>query len=586
MKEQLGKANWMNRSVGGRLGAAFAGLLLLIAFIAGLGSWRLQSLTAVTEHIVGVDARTERTVAEWFSETKANSVRALVLTRSDDPEIKRLLSPQLEASTKRISELQKQVEGMLQTEGAKALFKNVTAKRQAYIDVRNAAIERKKAGKLEEAQQLVDSAMVPAIDAYVLSIQKLVEHFIRDVEASAAEAAANAALGRNAMIGAAIVGLLLGLALAWSITRSITGPLARATGVADALARGDLTQHVESRSQDELGRLLQALGNTVRQLARMVAEVKGSSDTIGTATGEIAAGNADLSQRTEEQASSLEETASSIEEITSTVKLNAENAAEANRLAIGASEVAVKGGKVVGEVVDTMSSINESSKKIVDIIGVIDGIAFQTNILALNAAVEAARAGEQGRGFAVVAGEVRSLAQRSAAAAKEIKALIGDSVDKVGAGTKLVDDAGKTMEEIVVAVKRVTDIMAEITAASREQSAGIEQVNQAITQMDEVTQQNAALVEQAAATAEALADQAQQLNGAVAAFKFDGQCASERSARPAAAAEPKSEPRPAVERRGANRARNVTRLSRKATNSATLAAGAKAAVGGGDWEQF
>jgi methyl-accepting chemotaxis protein len=253
-----------------------------------------------------------------------------------------------------------------------------------------------------------------------------------------------------------------------------------------------------------------------------VGQIKDATDTINTASKEIAAGNSDLSQRTEEQASSLEETASSMEELTSTVKQNAENAKQANQLAIGASDVAGKGGAVVSEVVVTMDSINESSRKIVDIISVIDGIAFQTNILALNAAVEAARAGEQGRGFAVVAGEVRNLAQRSAAAAKEIKTLIGDSVEKVEGGSKLVAQAGQTMEEIVSSIKRVTDIMAEITAASVEQSAGIEQVNLAITQMDEVTQQNAALVEEAAAAAEALEEQAQNLSVSVGTFKVDG----------------------------------------------------------------
>jgi methyl-accepting chemotaxis protein len=291
--------------------------------------------------------------------------------------------------------------------------------------------------------------------------------------------------------------------------------------VAQALAKGDLTQVVTRDYQGAFNDVKQNLNDTVGNLKNLVNEVKVSVDSIGTASKEIASGNTDLSQRTEEQASSLEETAASMEELTSTVKQNADNAKQANQLAHSASSVAEKGGSVVHEVVGTMSSINESSRKIVDIISVIDGIAFQTNILALNAAVEAARAGEQGRGFAVVAGEVRNLAQRSAAAAKEIKTLIGDSVEKVEVGTKLVDDAGKTMEEIVNAVKRVTDIMSEISAASNEQSQGIEQVNQAITQMDEVTQQNAALVEEAAAAAESLEEEAQNLTRSVSVFKMD-----------------------------------------------------------------
>ncbi|MFO1395672.1 MAG: methyl-accepting chemotaxis protein [Burkholderiales bacterium] len=288
--------------------------------------------------------------------------------------------------------------------------------------------------------------------------------------------------------------------------------------VLQALAAGKLTERIDGSYQGMFGQLKDNSNATVDSLKRLVTDIRVASEAIGTSSDEIATGNADLSSRTEEQASSLEETASSMEELTSTVKQNAENAKQANKLAAGASDVAVRGGEVVGQVVATMESITESSKKIADIIGVIDGIAFQTNILALNAAVEAARAGEQGRGFAVVASEVRNLAQRSAAAAKEIKALIGDSVDKVEAGSKLVDAAGKTMEEIVQSVKRVTDIMSEITAASLEQSSGIEQVNQAIAQMDQVTQQNAALVEEAAAAAESMKNQAANLNHSVSVF--------------------------------------------------------------------
>lgn len=291
--------------------------------------------------------------------------------------------------------------------------------------------------------------------------------------------------------------------------------------VLGALSQGDLTENITNEYFGTFGRLKDDSNRTIEKLKEIVGQIKDATDTINTAAREIAAGNSDLSQRTEEQASSLEETASSMEELTSTVKQNAENAKQANQLAIGASDVAGKGGAVVNQVVVTMDSINESSRKIVDIISVIDGIAFQTNILALNAAVEAARAGEQGRGFAVVAGEVRNLAQRSAAAAKEIKTLIGDSVEKVQGGSKLVAQAGQTMEEIVTSIRRVTDIMSEITAASVEQSAGIEQVNLAITQMDEVTQQNAALVEEAAAAAESLEEQAQNLSESVATFKLD-----------------------------------------------------------------
>jgi methyl-accepting chemotaxis protein-1 (serine sensor receptor) len=334
-------------------------------------------------------------------------------------------------------------------------------------------------------------------------------------------ASLNAILHKLGLI-AIIAGLGLAAWIGFVLIRAITRPLDAAVKLARAVAAGDLTQRIDIHSKDEIGQLMQALKDMTDSLATIVSQVRTGTESVASASNQIATGNLDLSSRTEEQASSLEETASSMEELTSTVKQNAENARQANQLVVSTADIAVKGGHVVGQVVDTMASIKDSSRKIADIIGVIDSIAFQTNILALNAAVEAARAGEQGRGFAVVASEVRNLAQRSAGAAKEIKSLIEDSVDKVDAGGKLVDDAGKTMDEIVTSVKRVTDIMSEIAAASQEQSAGIEQVNQAIAQMDEVTQQNAALVEEAAAAAESLQDQAGMLSQAVSVFKLEG----------------------------------------------------------------
>jgi methyl-accepting chemotaxis protein len=337
------------------------------------------------------------------------------------------------------------------------------------------------------------------------------------------QSSASTNLAKVVILIVALSAWVILLALAFFFGRSIIRPLNNAIEIARHVADGDLTSRIEVRSRDETGQLMQALKDMNTSLGDIVGEVRITTDSITTAAQQIAAGNGDLSQRTEQQASSLEETASSMEELTSTVKQNAENAKQANQLAANASDIAVKGGLAVGEVVQTMASISTSSKKIVDIISVIEGIAFQTNILALNAAVEAARAGEQGRGFAVVATEVRNLAQRSAAAAKEITTLISDSVDKVEIGSKQVDRAGTTMSEIVTAVKRVTDIMAEITAASNEQSAGIEQVNQAIIQMDEVTQQNAALVEQAAAAAEAMQEQAGTLMEAVSIFKLENE---------------------------------------------------------------
>jgi methyl-accepting chemotaxis protein len=358
--------------------------------------------------------------------------------------------------------------------------------------------------------------------------------------------------------------------------------------VVSAAKDGDLVKRIPLDGKNgSIRDLCEGVNSIVESMESLVRQIKESSDTINTAAREIAAGNTDLSQRTEEQASSLEETASSMEELTSTVKQNAENAKQANQLAIGASDIAVKGGKVVGEVVTTMSAINDSSRKIADIIGVIDGIAFQTNILALNAAVEAARAGEQGRGFAVVAAEVRSLAQRSAGAAKEIKTLIGDSVGKVENGTKLVAQAGQTMEEIVTSVKRVTDIMGEITAASMEQTSGIEQVNQAITQMDEVTQQNAALVEEASASARSLEEQAGGLVSAVSGYKISGESARAPGAAPQPAARKpivaKPAPRPVMATRAGAKPAAAMPVKRNGTNGHGHHAGDK---GDEQWSEF
>jgi methyl-accepting chemotaxis protein-2 (aspartate sensor receptor) len=316
----------------------------------------------------------------------------------------------------------------------------------------------------------------------------------------------------------AVAAALLGVALVVYIRRTVR-PLTVLSQHVQRIGDGDLSQSLASPRRDEIGAITRAVETMRDALVRVVSQVRQGTDTIATASSQIASGNQDLSSRTEEQASSLEQTAASMEELTSTVKQNADNARQANQLAASASEVALRGGSVVSQVVNTMGSINASSKKIVDIIAVIDGIAFQTNILALNAAVEAARAGEQGRGFAVVASEVRSLAQRSAAAAKEIKVLIDDSVGKVGTGSAQVAEAGRTMDEIVASVKRVTDIMGEISSASQEQTSGIEQVNQAISQMDQVTQQNAALVEEAAAAASSLQEQAGHLVQAVGVFR-------------------------------------------------------------------
>ena len=378
-----------------------------------------------------------------------------------------------------------------------------------------------KAGNKEDADNINMKIVAPLFSAYSDKIVLLSDYQFK----SSAEQIKESQKAFTVFLWVDIVGVLGGLSLvflsAFFLLRAISNPLKFLLEQFEAIGNGDLSHQIKPKSNDEMGQLLAGLENMRQSLVQTVTVVRQGSASIAVSSAEIASGNMDLSSRTENQAASLEETASSMEELTSTVQQNADNARQANTLALKASDVASKGGQVVGNVVHTMSSIKESSRKIVDIIGVIDGIAFQTNILALNAAVEAARAGEQGRGFAVVATEVRNLAQRSAGAAKEIKELINDSVEKVDIGSRLVDDAGRTMDDIVVSIKGVADIMAEITAASAEQSDGISQVNLAITNMDEATQQNSALVEQAAAAAGSMEEQANNLNQAVSIFKLN-----------------------------------------------------------------
>jgi methyl-accepting chemotaxis protein len=352
-------------------------------------------------------------------------------------------------------------------------------------------------------------------------LDKIVDDHIQGGQTAFAESSVKFTHARNLIIGVMLASIAIGLIMAVWLAKIVSSPLKSAVDLAQSIASGDLTQKVEAESTCETGQLIRALSDMNNSLLNVVTEVRAGTEQINEAASEIANGNLDLSSRTEEQASSLEETASSMEEITATVKHNSDNARQANILSQTATSIAEKGGSVVSEVVSTMTSINDSSKKIVDIISVIDGIAFQTNILALNAAVEAARAGEQGRGFAVVASEVRSLAQRSASAAKEIKELINDSVEKVEQGTRLVDAAGTTMQEVVQSVKRVSDMISEITAAGQEQSSGIDQINQAIIQMDSITQQNSALVEEAAAASATMQDQAAKLVDVVSVFKLD-----------------------------------------------------------------
>lgn len=420
-----------------------------------------------------------------------------------------------------------------------------------------------RANNIGEAKQLVTTQIRPLAAPMEQGFDALVKMQISEAEKAYNDAAARYATIRAISMAAAIGGLLFAAAFGAVLVRGIVGQLgaepAQAVHLAQSVAAGDLTMRIDLKQGDSSS-LMAQLKVMQESLAKVVANVRNNAESVATASAQISQGNTDLSQRTEEQASALEQTAATMEQLGTTVRHNAENARQANQLAIGASSVATKGGEVVDQVVQTMKGINDSSKKIADIISVIDGIAFQTNILALNAAVEAARAGEQGRGFAVVASEVRSLAQRSAQAAKEIKALITDSVQQVERGASLVDEAGHTMEEIVASIRRVSDIVGEISSASTEQSSGVAQVGQAVSQMDQVTQQNAALVEESAAASESLQQQAQQLVHAVSVFKLSGEPWHAKSPASALAST-------TAERRGPNRATNVTRPQFGATSA-------------------
>ncbi|RUR69169.1 HAMP domain-containing protein [Variovorax guangxiensis] len=504
-----------------RLGLGFAVMLLLVACMAGIGLWRLANVSQATERMMTQALAKERLAGEWQSNLRSTSVATIAMIKAPDATLEAYFAKLQSTGMERISSVQKEFQSRLSTPEEKELYEKIMVARTRVREIVTNLTTLKDRGRIEEAQKMVDTTFSEALAAYGIAVDRLDQHQHDEIDAAARDIAEDYAAGRIMLLSLAAVAVVLGALFAWRLSSGIVRPLGHAVEVAETVAAGDLRVDIRVESRDEAGQLMQALKHMNMSLAKVVGEVRLGTDMIATASSQIASGNQDLSSRTEEQASSLEQTAASMEQLTSTVKQNADNARQANQLAVSASEVATRGGMVVSQVVDTMESINASSRKVVDIIGVIDGIAFQTNILALNAAVEAARAGEQGRGFAVVASEVRSLAQRSAAAAKEIKTLIGDSVEKVEEGSRQVEEAGRTMDEIVGSVKRVTDIMGEITAASQEQTSGIEQINQAITQMDQVTQQNAALVEEASAAAQSLQEQAGSLVQTVGIFKLD-----------------------------------------------------------------
>jgi len=512
-------------NIGKRLAVGFSLTLAMAVLIAGVGIARVGNVADDAAGVLAAPLAKERLITEWYMQIFAAVRRTAAIVKSSDDSLVAFFKEDAAATGSRSTELIKQIEPLITPGEEEALFKKIGEQRKTYSTARDAAVKAKAAGDMELAAKILNEQFTPAAKTYQESVQQLVGMQHAHIGAASSAMLTGAHSSKTLIMVLTACAVALGALSSILLTRGIVGPIREAVAVAETVAAGDLTRHIESAAKDETGALLRALRHMSDSLAGIVGEVRGGTSSIHGAAGEISAGNLDLSARTEQQAAALEQTAASMAHLTDTVRQNADNARQANQLAITASTVATKGGDVVGEVILTMGSINESSKKIVDIIGVIDGIAFQTNILALNAAVEAARAGEQGRGFAVVASEVRTLAQRSAAAAREIKTLIDDSVGKVDAGARLVDQAGATMGQVVDSIQRVTDIMAEIASASQEQTGGIEQVNQAIAQMDEATQQNAALVEESAAAAGSLQDQAAKLAQAVDVFKVERQAA-------------------------------------------------------------
>ncbi|MEQ1684223.1 MAG: methyl-accepting chemotaxis protein [Burkholderiaceae bacterium] len=570
-----------------QLTAAFSIILLLTATVGGVA---LNGLSRV-------DAQADALASKWLqgvgflAELRVGLVDAreyeIKHSRTADSSYHSEYEEKIGAAAKAAAAAQASYEALVSSDAERELFAKFSKGWSSYQKAEQRVVALGREKKTQDATDISDGMASMAFDEALGALNVLTKYGFEGGKEAAAQTAAIYKQAKFVLFGLLAVSLLLGIALAWAITHQLIGQLggepATASDVAKAVAEGDLTTKIHLKAGDTHS-LMARLQSMQAALTAAVTNVRQGSENVATASAEIAQGNQDLSNRTEQQASALEETAATMDELGSTVRNNADNAKQANQLALGASEVALKGGAVVGQVVETMKGINDSSRRIADIISVIDGIAFQTNILALNAAVEAARAGEQGRGFAVVAGEVRSLAQRSADAAKEIKVLINASVERVEHGTSLVDQAGKTMGEIVGAIKRVTDIVGEISSASAEQSAGVAQVGQAVTQMDQATQQNAALVEESAAAAESMKQQARQLVEAVAVFKLVHGERAYVAAAPApvhASAPAVSKP---VERRGPNRATNVARLP--AAKPAQPAPAAAQANGTDEWETF
>jgi methyl-accepting chemotaxis protein len=570
-----------NVRIGTKISVGYLIMILMMITVTVTSAIRLTRLGEEAEAITGVYTERNQLAQQWKANVLANTTRMMAIAKSSDGYLAEFFKEAIEQASAEAVTLQDRLTAIETTEEGKKLLEKVQMRNKLWSAARDKLMLAKTSQADEDAIRSANQQVVLTTSGYMQAIDFLSKYEQQSLREVSDAIKKSVAATRLFVIAVSLIGIVLAMVFAWSISRSIVRPLLRAVGFAKQVASGDLTAEIDVRSADETGQLMQALHEMNDKLAGIVGEVRSGTVLIAHASGEIAAGNADLSARTESQASSLQETASSMEELTSTVRQNADSARQANQLAQSASEVALKGGAVVAQVVETMGSINQSSNKIVDIISVIDGIAFQTNILALNAAVEAARAGEQGRGFAVVAAEVRSLAQRSATAAKEIKGLIGDSVEKVNVGSKLVNQAGITMDEIVSSIKRVTDIMVEITSASQEQSAGIEQVNSVIAQMDDVTQKNSALVEEAAATAESMRNQADNLAQLVSQFKLDASVAA--TSMPAALP---AKPSARLSQEAAPTSRKPAAQSSSANPSARLNKIAVADGSQDEWEEF
>jgi methyl-accepting chemotaxis protein len=516
-----------NLKIGARLGLGFGLVLLLMGAMITLAVTRFAAIGEETSKILDKDWVNAAAAATLNATTRANAQRTLELFFTTDRERLANLHQLIDANKQTVGESIATLERLIYTDEGRALLGKIKVERAAYVTSFSTVDKLLQDGKRDDAVRLLTGETLPAIDTLQEHVKALAAYQHKLVDQSGDKIGHEITSARTLLFGVGLAVLMVAAGFAWWLTHSITSPINAAVKVAETVAAGDLTSRITATRTDETGRLLRALKAMNESLVQVVGTVRRSSDNIATGSSQIAVGNQDLSQRTEEQASNLQQTAASMEQLTSTVKTNADTARSAAQLATSASEAAARGGVVVSQVVGTMEQITTSSKRIGDIIGVIDGIAFQTNILALNAAVEAARAGEQGRGFAVVASEVRNLAHRSAAAAKEIKTLINDSVEKVEIGSRQVGDAGRTMDDIVTQVKRVNDLISDISAATLEQSTGIGQVGDAVMQLDQVTQQNAALVEESAAAAESLKQQAEQLVKAVAVFRLDDSPARE-----------------------------------------------------------